>query len=288
MRFKTPSKTKLQSSYTSGTNTIGLSMHTPEFVPIANHEHAPLLQQNERIWTLQLNRPTEHNRLDPLDVDAMHEVFGQAQTEQPAALVITGSGPRTFSSGYTLSAITSELDSRFEDMLDRLETLPLLTIAAINGGLYGGATDLALCCDIRIGVTGMKMFMPAAKFGLHYYPGGLKRYVHRLGLPTASRLMLTAMTMHDQELLRVGYLTELVAPDELAQRVEAYTGAAIENEPGVVAAMKSQIRLLAAQLSDSALAELEQAMQKANENSLSSEALHSRVAAQLKSPRKPK
>ncbi|MFK7966746.1 MAG: enoyl-CoA hydratase/isomerase family protein [Burkholderiaceae bacterium] len=263
-------------------------MYAPEFVPIANHEHAPLLQRHERIWTLQLNRPAEHNRLDPLDVDAMHEVFGQAQTEQPAALVITGSGQRTFSSGYTLSAITSELDSRFENMLDRLETLPMLTIAAINGGLYGGATDLALCCDIRIGVTGMKMFMPAAKFGLHYYPGGLKRYVHRLGLPTASRLMLTAMTMRDEELLRVGYLTELVAPEELSHRVSAYTGAAIENEPGVVAEMKSQMRLLAAQLSDSAVAELEQAMQKANENSLSSEALHARVAAQLNTPRKPK
>lgn len=257
-------------------------MGTSEFEPIAIHEHAPLLQRGDRVWTLQLNRPAKHNRLDPLDVEAMSIVFEQARTQPPAILIITGTGPKTFSSGYTLSAITSELDHRFETMLDQLEALPMLTVAAINGGLYGGATDLALCCDIRIGVTGMKMFMPAAKFGLHYYPGGLRRYVHRLGLPTASRLMLTAMTMHDQELLRVGYLTELVEPEQLNNRVQAYQAAAINNEPNVVAAMKEQIRLLASQQTDSALAELEQAMRTGNEASLKSAALHERVAAQLK------
>jgi len=257
-------------------------MGSTEFEPIAAHDHAPLLQREAAVWTLQLNRPAEHNRLDPLDVDAMLTVFEQAQAQRPAILIITGQGSRTFSSGYTLSAITSELDSRFENMLDRLEALPMLTVAAINGGLYGGATDLALCCDIRIGVTGMKMFMPAAKFGLHYYPGGLRRYVDRLGLPTATRLMLTAMTMYDQELLRVGFLTELVEPEQLDERVQAYVTAAQANEPNVVAAMKEQMRLLASQQTDSALAELKQAMLSANQASLKSSALHERVAAQLK------
>jgi len=258
-------------------------MESRKFEPIAAHEHAPLLQREAQVWTLQLNRPAEHNRLDPLDVEAMRKVFEQAQAQQPAILIVTGSGPKTFSSGYTLSAITSELDSRFENMLNQLEELPMLTVAAVNGGLYGGATDLALCCDIRIGVTGMKMFMPAARFGLHYYPSGLRRYVDRLGLPTATRLMLTAMTMHDQELLRVGYLTELVEPAQLDERVLAYATAARANEPNVVAAMKKQMRLLATQQTDSALAELKQQMQSAYENSLKSTALHQRVAAQLKS-----
>ena len=73
-------------------------------------------------------------------------------------------------------------------MLDRLERFPLPTVCAMNGSVYGGATDLALCCDLRIGVRGSRMLMPASRFGLHYYPGGLRRYVGTLGLAAAKKL----------------------------------------------------------------------------------------------------
>ena len=80
----------------------------------------------------------------------------------------------------------------------------------LDGGVYGGATDLALCCDWRIGVSGTRMFMPAARFGLHYYPGGLRRYVRALGAAQAKRIFLTGQTLRAQEMLRIGFLTELV------------------------------------------------------------------------------
>lgn len=109
-----------------------------------------------------------------------------------------------------------------ERFLDTLEALPLTTIAAINGGVYGGATDLSLCCDLRLSLLGTRMFMPAARFGLHYYPGGMRRYVTRLGLNGAKKLFLTAMTIDDQEMLRIGFLNEVVERAELGERVEAY------------------------------------------------------------------
>ena len=247
--------------------------------PIAAHDGAPLLtRHHDNTWTVTLNRPAHHNRLDPADVTALTALFETARTEQPAALIITGAGARTFSSGYTLSALVSELDGRFEAMLDSLETLPLLTIAAINGGLYGGATDLALCCDIRLGVRGARMFMPAAKFGLHYYPGGLRRYVTRLGLPVASRLMLTAMTMYDDEMLRVGYLHELLEPDQMAARVAEYRDSASANDPKVVAAMKAQMQALAAHQNDAERAALEQQMLQDHQASVKSTELAERVA----------
>src|SRR3546814_8229233 len=58
----------------------------------------------------------------------------------------------------SLAAIRSELDDRFERVLDTLEQLPLPVVCALNGSVYGGATDLALCCDIRIGVRGSRLF----------------------------------------------------------------------------------------------------------------------------------
>jgi methylglutaconyl-CoA hydratase len=214
--------------------------------PLADHPGAPLLFEDGPIWTLRFNRPQEHNRLDPLDVDALLALFASGfAVGSPTALVITGNDARSFSSGYTLDAIVGQLDDRFERMLDQLERLPCLTIAAINGSVYGGATDLALCCDIRIGQTGTKMFMPAARIGLHYYPGGLRRYVTRMGLSAASKLMLTGLTIDAPEMLRIGFLTDLVSPEELPATLATYIDANRLTEPKVVAKMKGHLGAIA-------------------------------------------
>src|SRR5690606_29349810 len=120
-----------------------------EVLPLAAHHGAPLIQRAGGFVKLTLNRPAEHNRLDPADVDALSALFGElARDDGMRALVITGAGEKTFSSGYTLQALVDELDARFERMLDALESLPFLTIAQLNGSVYGGATDMALCCDL--------------------------------------------------------------------------------------------------------------------------------------------
>ena len=251
--------------------------------PIAGHDGAPLLQRADGFACITLNRPAEHNRLDPADVDALIELFAALREAPPQALVIAGRGERTFSSGYTLHAIIEELDSRFERMLDALETLPCTTIAALGGSVYGGATDLALCCDLRIGVPGIRMFMPAPKFGLHYYPGGLRRYVARLGLSAASKLMLTGMTIEAEEMLRIGFLGEIVPREALADRVEACLDAIAQTEPKVVAQMKAHLLALAQRRADEPEAiELQESMARACAESLRSPELHARLEARLR------
>ena len=103
---------------------------------LAPHAGAPRIRVHEGIAQLRLDRVAEHNRLDPADIDAMTRWFAElARDPAIRALIITGTGERTFSSGYTLDAILSELDDRLERMLDSLEVLPFVTIAALNGGL---------------------------------------------------------------------------------------------------------------------------------------------------------
>ncbi|HYK64761.1 MAG TPA: enoyl-CoA hydratase/isomerase family protein [Patescibacteria group bacterium] len=196
--------------------------------------------------TIRLCRPAAHNRIDPDDIAVLRDHLRRIATSDGVrAVVITGTGDVTFSSGYTVDAIVERLDRTFEDLLDAVESFPLPTICALNGSVYGGATDLALCCDFRIGVRGMRMFMPAAKFGLHYYPGGMRRYVAALGLAHAKRLFLTAQTLSDTEMLRIGFLTELVERRALWNRVAAYLGALAACEPHAVRSMKRQLNAIA-------------------------------------------
>jgi enoyl-CoA hydratase/carnithine racemase len=84
----------------------------------------------------------------------------------------------------------------------------------------------------------MELRMPAARLGLHYYPGGLRRFVARLGLAAAKRLFLVAEAVPAQELLRLGYLDELVADAELDARVDALAATLAAGAPLAVQGMK--------------------------------------------------
>src|SRR5713226_2827135 len=161
---------------------------------------APVLDIDGARATIRLNRPKHLNRLQPEDLDALLKLFDRIEAD-PAVrvLVLTGTG-RAFSSGYDLGSIAERnakaqeetAGSAFEIVVNRLEDLALPTICRLNGGVYGGATDLALACDFRIGVDTCELFMPAARLGLHSYQSGIKRYVSRLGADNAKKLFLTA------------------------------------------------------------------------------------------------
>ena len=213
---------------------------------------APTLTVSAGIATVRFERPREHNRIDPDDIPVLRTHLERAAVDAAVrAVIFTGAGTRTFSSGFTIEAILGRLDRSFEELLDTIERLPMPTLAVINGGVYGGATDLALCCDIRIGVRGTRMFMPAARFGLHYYPGGLRRYVAAVGAAQAKRIFLTGQTLDDEDMLRIGFLTDLVPRRTLAATVAEYVGAIKACEPSVQRSMKRQIDAIVASNAES-------------------------------------
>ncbi|OUM03690.1 hypothetical protein A8M77_04005 [Variovorax sp. JS1663] len=208
---------------------------------------APTLEIADAVATLTLRRPAQHNRIDPDDPAVFLSHLDQVRSD-PAVrlLVLTGEGEKTFCSGYTLGQIGARLDRSFEDMLDALESLAVPTLCALNGSAYGGGTDLALACDFRIGVRGCRLFMPAARFGLHYYPGGLRRFVTRLGCSTAKKIFLTGMTLESEELLRNGFLTELVEAEELPARIALYRDQIARCDAQAVRSMKQHIDAICA------------------------------------------
>ncbi|WP_298018960.1 enoyl-CoA hydratase/isomerase family protein [uncultured Castellaniella sp.] len=237
-------------------------------------DQAPALAFEGDVATLTLRRVSQHNRIAPDDCAVISGHLRRAADRNGIrALVLTGAGEKTFSSGYTLGAIRDQLDSRFEDMLDELEAFPLPTICALNGSVYGGATDLALCCDFRIGVAGSRFLMPASRIGLHYYPGGIRRYVTVLGLAAAKKLFLTGQAIHDREMLRIGFLHELVDPGDLMAAVERYVEGIRACEPAVLRSMKADLMQVAAGRWDEA------GLRAHYEASLRSDALASRLDA---------
>jgi enoyl-CoA hydratase/carnithine racemase len=153
-----------------------------------------------------------------------------------------------FCSGYDISSLAADSAPSsifFGETMDLIEAARPVTIAAVNGGAYGGGTDLCLACDFRVGVPQANMFMPAAKLGLHFYPGGMARYITRLGLNQAKRLFLTAEKIDAQEMLRIGFLTEIVQADQLVQRVDALGELLADMAPIALLGIKKHLNLVA-------------------------------------------
>jgi enoyl-CoA hydratase len=225
---------------------------------------APLLEIAGARATIRLNRPRHHNRLEADDLGVLLKLFDQVEAD-PAlrVLVLTGTG-RTFSSGYDLGSVAERAisareeqsaGSAFEIVVNRLEDLSLPTICRLNGGVYGGSTDLALACDFRIGVDTAEMFMPAARLGLHYYRSGIARYVSRLGVDNAKMLFLTAQKIAAPEMLRIGYLTAIVPGEALDEEVNRLANILAANAPRAMAGMKRAINEFARGKLDEAAAD---------------------------------
>jgi len=210
----------------------------------------PLLDIEGARATIRLNRPRHLNRLQPDDLDALLELFDRIEADAAIrVLVLTGTG-RAFSAGYDLNSVaegaTGAVEeesggSAFELMVNRLEDIGVPTICRLNGGVYGGSTDLALACDFRIGVDSCEMFMPAARLGLHYYKSGIRRYVSRLGADNARKLFLTAQKIGAAEMLRIGYLTAMVPAEALDDEVDKLAAILAGNAPVAMRGMKRAI-----------------------------------------------
>lgn len=206
----------------------------------------PSLEISGHVATLTLRRPATANRLDPEDLDAII-AHAAAASANPEVLVlqIRGEG-KYFCSGYNIGKLgANRATATFEDMVNAIEDARPVTIAVVHGGLYGGATDLALACDFRIGSDATEMFMPAARLGLHYYRRGLERYVSRLGVDTAKRLFLTAERLNAQAMKDCGFLTNLVAASALEDEVERLTTTLCGMAPLSVLGMKKHLNRIA-------------------------------------------
>jgi enoyl-CoA hydratase/carnithine racemase len=210
--------------------------------------NTPQLTIEDKIATITLCRPDVANRLNQQDLRVLRDhVATVNRLEEVLVLRFLGTG-RYFCSGYDITALADQPDAEtltFGEVIDAVEQARPVTIAAVNGGVYGGATDLCLACDFRVGVAHTEMFMPAARLGVHYYQGGLERYVSRLGLNAAKRLFLTTEKIDAATMLEIGFLTELVEARALAPRVDSLSQTLSMMAPIALLGMKKHLNAIA-------------------------------------------
>ncbi len=196
---------------------------------------------DRRIATITIGRPAQHNSLNQAALAALAEATDAlAGDSQCRAVIITGSGSKTFCAGAALDQLSSgELTSeQYADAMERVAAIAQPTIALLNGNAYGGGAELALCCDFRLASAPFAVRIPPAALGLCYPPRGLARYLARLGQSASRQLFLSALPHGADTLLRIGYLTELVPAERLADRATELADQLATLSPQAVNTMK--------------------------------------------------
>jgi len=194
------------------------------------------------IARLLLNHPERHNALGRVELDAISAALTAVSADSSLrVLVVTGAGERTFCAGASLKDLDAGRmrGDDYQDMTEQLAALAIPTVCALNGNVFGGGVELALACDFRIGVQGSRLRVPAASLGLCYPVRGIERFVQRLGLSAAQRILVAAETLSADDMLRIGFLDHLLMPAEFADAVSRYAQQLAALAPLSLKAMKA-------------------------------------------------
>ena len=126
-------------------------------------------------------------------------------------------------------------------MFRKLETLPVPTIAAVNGFALGGGCELSMSCDIRICADTAVFGQPEAGLGITPGFGGTQRLARLVGLGMAKQLIYTAKNIKADEALRIGLVNAVYPLAELMPAAEKLAETSAKNAPIAVRACKKAI-----------------------------------------------
>jgi enoyl-CoA hydratase/carnithine racemase len=218
-------------------------------------EGTPLLDIAGSVATLTLRRPSLRNSLTDDDLNTLLAHFDAINRNTAVQVVVlradtSGQKQAVFSAGYHVGGFDNDPMSPlfFEKIPEALERLRTVTICALNGSVYGGATDLVLACDFTVAQSGFTWRMPAAALGLHYYPSGLLRYVSRFGLQASKRAFLLGQALPYESLDTLGIFEALVAADAFEGTVQNLVNILLNMAPLALAQTKKSLNEIAAGL----------------------------------------
>lgn len=184
-----------------------------------------LYEKSDGVATITINREKVLNALSHATVAEMDNAFATAQRDDEVrVLIVTGAGGKSFVAGADISEISGcdartgyEMAVRGQAAFRRLETMGKPSIAAVNGFALGGGCELAMACTIRIAAENAKFGQPEVNLGVIPGYAGTQRLSRIVGRGIATDLILTGRVIDAQEALRIGLVSQVVAPDALME-----------------------------------------------------------------------
>ncbi len=173
------------------------------------------------VGTIRLDRP-KVNALNDQVAREIDEAVAAARSDERVRAVVLWGGERVFAAGADIKQM-AERDSvqmykyigDFQDVFTRLENLPVVTIAAINGYALGGGCELTLACDFRVCADDSQMGQPEILLGVIPGAGGTQRLPRLIGVGRAKDIIYSGRFVSAEEAKAIGLVHEVVPAAEV-------------------------------------------------------------------------
>ena len=182
------------------------------------------LEVADGVATIRIDRP-KVNALNDQVAGEIGEAVDSIHYDDSVRAAVLWGGERVFAAGADIKemsvrdAVTMyRYIGRFQDVYTRLERLPIVTIAAVNGYALGGGCELTLACDLRICAEDARFGQPEILLGVIPGAGGTQRLPRIVGVGRAKELIYSGRMVDADEAFRIGLVNEVVPPDKVYER----------------------------------------------------------------------
>jgi enoyl-CoA hydratase/carnithine racemase len=182
------------------------------------------LEIEDGVGTIRIDRP-KVNALNSQVATEIGQAVDAAGADESVRAVVIWGGERVFAAGADINEM-AEQDAitmftyigGFQNVFTRLEQLPVITIAAINGYALGGGCELTLACDIRICAEDSQLGQPEILLGVMPGAGGTQRLPRLVGVGRAKEMVYSGRFVGAEEALRIGLVNEVATPEDVYKR----------------------------------------------------------------------
>ncbi len=216
----------------------------------SSHGGRLLVEEDGPALVLRISNPGRANALDEAILEALASLL-HAPPPAARAVLLGGDGERHFSAGLDLGGEGGDPVERLRGGERRLGAAvaavadcPIPVIGVLNGAAAGGALELAIACDWRVAAAGVRLAMPATRFGVVYTADGLRRFVAAMGPGRTRRMFLTGAPIEADEALAIGLVDQVVEPPGLWGSARAAAAEVAAGAPVAVAGTRAIVRAL--------------------------------------------
>jgi methylglutaconyl-CoA hydratase len=210
-----------------------------------------LVETQNGIATLTLNRPEVHNAFDETLIADLADAFAKAAHDDSVRVLVLRGNGKSFSAGADLNwmkrmAAFSEAENladaqKLAALLHTIDTSPKPVIARVHGNAFAGAIGLIACADLAVAAEDVEFAVTEVRLGL--IPAVISPYLNRaMGARQARRWFLTAERFSADQALAMNLVHEVVAADQLDACVDHWVDALRRAGPQALRAAKELVK----------------------------------------------
>jgi len=204
------------------------------------------------IGTVTLTHPEKRNALSAALVGKILEALARLKAQQARVAILRApSGAKVWSAGHDVTELPAGRrdplgwDDPLRHLIREIEQFPAPVIAMIEGGVWGGACETVLACDLIVAAPGATFAVTPAKLGVPYNVSGMLTFMNAADSRIVKEMVYTAKPISAERAERLGMINYLVPAAELEAFTLDLARTIAGNAPLSIAVMKEQLRILA-------------------------------------------